>query len=184
MQLPALTGHGQAKEVILVSYDEPDAACAAQLQELVESSHASITVLVIPVELITHTDRHLPQSAVAVALHDLPAPCAVLVVHAPEPALEAGYVSNDSAELSMHSVLDSAHSSGGLGLAQVTAKVRAAAVTVMGDRSSDPSGLEDNEPLLAAGLTSAGAVEIVRLLEEEFDITLADTLVSPAHLCI
>ena len=185
VQLPALLVRGQANEVMLVSHDAPDAARTAQLQELVESSHASITVLVIPVELITHTDRHLPRSAVAVALQDLPTPCAVLVLPAPEPAFKAGHVSNDPLELSVHSVMDSAHSSGGVRLAEVSAKVKAAAVIAMGDCSSDPSaGLEDDEPLLAAGLTSAGAVEIVRLLEEEFDITLADTLVSPAHQCI
>ena len=184
VQLPALLAHGEANEVMLVSHVGPDAACTAQLQELVESSHASITVLVIPVELITHTDRHLPQSAVEVALRDLPTPCAVLVMHAPEPTFKSGHVSNDPLELSVHSVLDSAHSSGGMGLAEVTVKVRAAAVTAMGDCGSDQVGPEDDEPLLAAGLTSAGAVEIVRLLEEEFDVTLADTLVSPAHLRI
>ena len=184
VQLLALLGRGQANEVMLVSYDGPDAASIAQLQELVESSHASITVLVIPVELITHSDRHLPHSAVGVALQGLPSPCAVFVKHAPAPAFEAGCVSNDSPELSVHSMLDSAHRSGGVGRADVTVKVRAAVVTAMGDCGSDQAGLDDGEPLLAAGLTSAGAVEVARLLEEEFDITLADTLVSPAHLRI
>lgn len=193
VQLPNLIAQGQATEIMLVSYDGPDAACTAQLQQLVESSHASITVLVVPEELITHTDRHHPQSAVAVALQDLPTPHAVLVMHAPEPTCEAGHVanhtqeaghvSNDTQELSMHSMADSAHSSGCLSLAVVTVKVRAAAVTAMGDCSGDEARLEDDEPLLAAGLTSAGAVEIVRLLEEEFDISLTDTLVCPAHLC-
>ena len=181
VQLPALLAHGQANEVMLVCHEGPDAACTAQLQELVDSSHASIIVLVIPVELTIHTDR---QSAVGVALQDLPTPCAVLVMHAPEPAGKAPHVSNDVPELSAHSVLDSAHSSGGMGLAEVTVKVRTAATAAMGDGNSDEAGLEDGEPLLAAGLTSAGAVEIVRLLEKEFDITLADTLVSPAHLHI
>ena len=178
VQLSALLANGQANEVMLVSYDEPDAACTAQLQELVKLSHASITVLEIPLELITHSDRHLPNSAVAVALQGLPTPCAVLAMPAPEPAFKAGHVSNDPPELSVHSVLDSAHSSVGVGLAEVTVKVRAAAVMAMGDCGTDQAGLEDDEPLLAAGLTSAGAVEIVRLLEEKFNITLADTLVS------
>lgn len=183
VQLPNLHAQGQGTEIMLVSYDGPDAACTAQLQELVESSHASITVLVIPEDLVTHTDRHHPQAAVAVALQDLPTPHAVLVMHAPEPASEAGHVSNHTQELSMHSVAESAHSSGCLSLAEVIVKVRAVAVTAMGDCSSDEARLEDDEPLLAAGLTSAGAVEIVRLLEEDFDISLPDTLVCPAPLC-
>lgn len=182
VQLPYLLVQGQANEIMLVSYDGPDAACTAQLQQLVESSHASVTVLVIPEELITHTDRHHPQSAVAVALQDLRTPHAVLVMHAPEPASEAGPVSTHTQELSMHSVLDHAHSPGCLSLAEVTVRVRAAAVTAMGDCSSDEVRIEDDEPLLAAGLTSAGAVEIVRLMEDEFDISLADTLVRLAHL--
>lgn len=184
MQLPNLLAQGQANEIILVLYEGPDAACTEQLQQLVESSHASVTVLVVPEELITHTDGHHPQSAIAVALQDLPTPHAVLVMHAPKPASQADHVSNHTQELSMHSMLDSAHSSGCLSLAEVSVKVRTAAVTAIRDCSGDEARLEDDEPLLAGGLTSAGAVEIVRLLEEEFDISLTDTLVHPAHLRI
>ena len=163
---------------MLVSCDVPDAAITVQLQQLVDSSHASITILVIPLELITHrhTDRSLPQSAVGLALQDLPTPDAVWVMHATEPAPEAGLVSNHLPGPSVHSVLGSASSSGGLTLAEVTVKVRLAAVTAMGECSSDQAKLEDDEPLLAAGLSSAGAVEIVRLLEEEFDMTLPYTV--------
>ena len=193
VQLHHLLAQGQANEIMLISYEGPDAACTAQLQQLVDSSHASITVLVIPEELITHTDRQHPQSAVGLAVQDLRTPHAVLVMHAPElPSeashvskhiQEAGHVSNHTQELSTHSVADSAHGSNCLSLAEVIVKVRAAAVTAMGDCNRDEARLEDDEPLLAVGLTSAGAVEIAHLLEEECDISLTDTLVCPAHLC-
>lgn len=176
VQLPSLLGHGQGQDIVLISHAAPDAASTAQLQQTVDSSHACITVLVIPAELITHTDRHLAKCAIEVALADLSTPHAVLVMQAAQVAPEAGVISNHLPELSMHSVLDSACSFAGKTMAAVTAKVRATVMTAMGDCTTEQAELEDDEPLLAAGLTSAGAVQMVRLLEEDFDMTLPDTL--------
>ena len=176
MQLPALVSSALGLRIILVTYSAPDAANTARLQQLVDSVFACISVVVIPKELISSADSTRNASTIASALQGLPTPHTLSVLYATGPNLTAGEAAHPEPELSMHNALGAVQNSSGLTLAKVTARVRNAAQDIIGDDSREQGSLEDDEPLLAAGLNSAGAVQVVRLLEEAFDISLPDTL--------
>ena len=174
MQLPALLSSALGFSIILVTHSAPDAASTAQLQQLVDSTFSSITVVVIPKKLISATDTALNASTIASALVGLPTPHTLSVLPASQTTFTTEEVPDRPPELSMPSTLGAIQSSSSFTLAEIAARVRGVAQDIIGDGKQ--GSLEGDESLLAAGLNSAGAVKVVRLLEEAFDITLPDTL--------
>ena len=174
MQMSAMFSGDDGHSVILVSHSGPDASIMSQLQHWVDSTHAQVSVVTISKELIGQSDTRLAASAVATAFQDLPTPQLVSFLSAPDTRPAAAQLSDCIPDLTTHRATTAAADAGSASLTAVAAKVRAAAIEAMGDDSGDQFG--DNEPLLAAGLTSASAVSFVHELEQTFSLSLPETL--------
>ncbi len=155
----------------------PDAATTAQLQQLVNTTQAYVTVTVIPSDLLSQCDQATAAAAVALALQGMPPPQAVAVLRTSEPAVlsipQPVQTSTVASELSMHSTAD-------VSTAALTAssardslmhQVAAAAAQAIGDDVISP-----DEPLMDAGLNSSGAIQLVSLLEASTGLELPGTL--------
>ena len=177
LQLCALTSFGAGNSIILLTTATPDAATTSQLQQLVNTTQASLTVTVIPSDLLSQCDQATATAAVALALQGMPPPQAVAVLRTSEPAVLSILwpvpISTVALELSMHSTA-------GVSAAALTAssardslmqQVAAAAAQAIGDDVTSP-----DEPLMDAGLNSSGAVQLVSLLEAFTGLELPGTL--------
>ena len=176
LQLPHLLSGAPGHNLILACNIGPDAAATAKLQQLVESTTACIMVVVISMHLITNTQKASSAAVLAAALQDLPTPQALAVLQAPARSPQAQQLLQLLPEPSTPSMLEAVQISHRPTLAEVTEKVKAVGEDAMRETGCEEAQLAHDEPLIAAGLTSAGAVQVVRLLEQTFGIALPDTL--------
>lgn len=177
LQLSALTSIGAGDRIILLTTATPYAATTAQLQQLVNTTQACLTVTVIPSDLLSQCDQATATAAVALALQGMPPPHAVAVLRTSEPAVlsipQPVPTSTVASQLSMHSTanISAAACTASSARDSLMQQVAAAAAQAIGDDVTSP-----DEPLMDAGLNSSGAVQLVSLLEASTGLELPGTL--------
>lgn len=177
LQLSALTSIGAGDRIILLTTATPNAATTAQLQQLVNTTQACLTVTVIPSDLLSQCDQATATAAVALALQGMPPPHAVAVLRTSEPAVlsipQPVPTSTVASHLSMHSTanISAAACTASSARDSLMQQVAAAAAQAIGDDVTSP-----DEPLMDAGLNSSGAVQLVSLLEASTGLELPGTL--------
>ena len=177
LQLCALTSIGADHHIILLTTAAPNVTTTAQLQQLVNTTQACLTVTVIPSDLLSQCDHATATAAVALALQGMPLPHTVAVLRIPQPAVlsipQPVPTSTVVSELSMHSTayVPAAALSASSARDSLMQQVAAAAAQAIGADVTSPG-----EPLMDAGLSSSGAVQLVSLLEASTGLELPGTL--------
>ena len=174
LQLSALTSIGAGDRIILLTTATPYAATTAQLQQLVNTTQACLTVTVIPSDLLSQCDQATATAAVALALQGMPPPHAVAVLRTSEPAVlsipQPVPTSTVASHLSMHSTANISAAACTASSARDSLMQQVAAAAAQVDVTSP------DEPLMDAGLNSSGAVQLVSLLEASTGLELPGTL--------
>ncbi|DBA84018.1 TPA: hypothetical protein ACH3X1_006502 [Trebouxia sp. C0004] len=176
-QLCALPSIGAGDHINLLTTATPDATTTAQLQQLVNTTQACLTMTVIPSDLLSQCDQATAAAAVALALQGMPPPHAVAVLRTSEPAVlslpQPVPISNVASQLNVHSTacVSAAALTASSARDSLMRQVAAAAAQAIGDDVTSP-----DEPLMDAGLNSSGAVQLVSLLEASIGLELPATL--------
>ena len=190
---------GKGHKLILLASLSLHAATTAQLQSLVDATQACLAVTVITASLLTDPGQAIAATAVALAVEDMPPAHAVAVLHVSDTALPMAGATPPilvaAPTLLLQSTADAklaANAATALGGAvlfempvtevsrsareSLISLVSASAAEALGDANEGQSVPNAQEPLMDAGLNSAGAVQLVSLLEASTGLELPGTL--------